>query len=187
MAESDTAKRERLLSAVRDLVLEHGIQGTSMSKISKTSGLPMGTIYGMYPAKEDLINAAYLYCKGNYLGAIAFPSIQDAAESEAAVKAAVLAYIDSAISHSRDFMFVEQCYLDPMIGPEHISSQETVLGGVGISAIIHQSSQKERSAFLVQHLVLSVIHKAISLHLSGRIQLDAETRDTVAQICWDIL
>ena len=58
--EQSIQKSRRLLTAVRDMVLENGIQGASMSKISKAANVPMGTIYTMFPTKDDLINATYI-------------------------------------------------------------------------------------------------------------------------------
>lgn len=37
------------------------------------------------------------------------------------------------------------------------------------------------------HLILAVIHKAINLHLTGRITLDGATKEEVARICQSIL
>lgn len=184
---TEQSKRERLLTAVRDLVLENGIQGSSMSKISKAAALPMGTIYAMYPTKEDLINAAYVFCRENYMGSILFPQIHDDTGWEEAIKEAVYAYIDSAVAHDKDFLFVEQCYLNPVIRPEILSDQEDILGEVGMREIINGNSSRKRPVYLVQHLALAVIHKSINLYLTGRISLDEDTKGEIARICWSIL
>ena len=180
-------KRERLLTTVRDLVLEKGIQGSSMSKISRASGLPMGTIYAMYPTKEDLINAVYVFCRENYLGPISFPRVRRGEEYEPAFREAVFAYIDSAVAHDRDFLFVEQCYLDPIIRPETLSGGENGPAEVDMEGLVDRGGDGERSVFLVTHLILAVIHKAINLHLTGHITLDEATKEEVARICQSIL
>lgn len=185
--EQSIQKSQRLLTAVRDMVLENGIQGASMSKISKAAGLPMGTIYTMFPTKDDLVNATYVFCRENYMGNICFPQIRSDTDWESAIKEAVFAYIDSAISHDKDFLFVEQCYLNPIIRPELISDGGALLGEVSMSEIIHYNSLRKRPAYLIQHLVLAVIHKSINLYLTGHITLDSETREEIARICWDIL
>lgn len=169
------------------MVLENGIQGASMSKISRAAGLPMGTIYAMYPTKDDLINATYVFCRENYMGSICFPQIHGDTDWESAIREAVLAYIDSAVAHDRDFLFVEQCYLNPIIRPELISDGGTLLGEVGMSEIINRNSPRNRPVYLVQHLVLAVVHKFINLYLAGRIPLDAQTKAEITRTCWNIL
>ena len=185
--EQSIQKSRRLLTAVRDMVLENGIQGASMSKISKAANVPMGTIYTMFPTKDDLINATYIFCRENYMGNICFPQIRSDTDWKPAIREAVFAYIDSAISHDRDFLFVEQCYLNPIIRPELISDRGTLFGEVSMDEIIHHNSEQKRPAYLIQHLALAVIHKSINLHLTGRITLDIETREEIARICWSIL
>lgn len=183
MLDKTDEKRIRLFEAARDLILESGIQGASMSKISKTAKLPMGTIYAMYPAKEDLINATYTFCRNNYLGEINFGQCKEAGERKAIVFAAVQAYIDAALAHDKDFLFVEQCYLDPVIRKEVISDGDDVLSGFGFQ--LSEDVSPER-VYLIKHLALSVIHKAIVLDLTNRIQLDDAQRLLTAEACWDI-
>lgn len=187
LTEQTTQKRQRLLTAVRDMVLENGIQGASMSKISRAAGLPMGTIYTMYPTKDDLINATYVFCRDNYMGSICFPQIHSDTDWESAIREAVLAYVDSAVAHDKDFLFVEQCYLNPIIRPELISDGGTLLGEVGMNEIISRNSSRKRPVYLVQHLVLAVVHKYINLCVTGRISLDEETRLEITHTCWNML
>lgn len=185
--EQSTPKQQRLLTAVRDMILENGIQGASMSKISKAAGLPMGTIYAMFPTKDDLVNATYAFCKERYMGSIPFPQLQRGTDWEAAIEEAILAYIDSAIAHDKDFLFVEQCYLNPIIRPELLSDGRDLLGNVGMDEIINQESPKHRPTYLVQHLVLAALHKFIILCLTDRISLNAETKEEITHTCWNIL
>ena len=184
MADKTDEKRSRLFETTRDLILQSGIQGASMSKISKAAQLPMGTIYALYPAKEDLINATYVFCRGNYLGSIDFAACRQAGEGKAVVYAAVQAYIDAALAHDKDFLFVEQCYLDPIIRKDVISDGDAVLRGFGLAPAEGCDGEM---VYLVRHMALSVIHKAIALALTGRIALDAAQRERVAEACWNIL
>ncbi|WP_455501812.1 TetR/AcrR family transcriptional regulator [Gemmiger sp.] len=184
MADRTEEKRSRLFETTRDLILQSGIQGASMSKISKAAQLPMGTIYALYPAKEDLINAAYAFCRGNYLGSIDFAACWQAGDGRAVVYAAVQAYIDAALAHDKDFLFVEQCYLDPVIRKEVISDGDDVLRGFGLT---FSGENNAETVYLIKHMALSVIHKAIALALTGRIALDAAERARVAEACWNIL
>lgn len=183
MPDKTDEKRIRLFETTRDLILESGIQGASMAKISKAAHLPMGTIYALYPAKEDLINATYVFCRGNYQRDIDFARCQRAGDRRAMVYAAVQAYIDAALAHDKDFLFVEQCYLDPVIRRETISDGDEVLHSFGLALA---ETNDSGTVYLIKHMALSVIHKAIALTLTGHIQLDAAQRELVAKTCWDI-
>lgn len=54
-----STKKEAILRATRDLILEHGLQSVSMSQIGKKAGVGMGTIYNYFPTKEDLVNSLF--------------------------------------------------------------------------------------------------------------------------------
>jgi len=55
-------KRQMIIeSAMRELV-KNDIQGTSMSKISKTSNIPVGSLYLYFDSKADLVTEIYRYC-----------------------------------------------------------------------------------------------------------------------------
>ena len=184
MLDKPEEKKLRLFETTRDMILANGIQGASMAKISKEAHLPMGTIYALYPAKEDLINATYVFCRSNYLHDIDYVQCQQAGDSKAVVYAAVQAYMDAALAHDRDFLFVEQCYLDPVICEDVLSDGSEVLNGFGLHSDGEHSAQ---NVYLIKQMVLSVLHKAIVLALTGHTALDDAQRKLVAKACWDIL
>lgn len=184
MLDKTEEKKQRLFETTRDTILANGIQGASMAKISKEAHLPMGTIYALYPAKEDLINATYVFCRSNYLKDVDYAQCQLAGDGKAVVYAAVQAYIDAAMAHDKDFLFVEQCYLDPVINQDVLSDGSEVLNGFGLQSGGESST---KNGYLIKQMALSVLHKAIELALTGRTSLDDAQRKLVAKACWDIL
>lgn len=186
MLDKTEEKRQRLFETTRDMILANGIQGASMSKISKKAQLPMGTIYAMYPAKEDLINATYVFCRNNYMKDVDFVQCLRAGDSKAVVIAAVQAYMDAALAHDKDFMFVEQCYLDPIISPDVLSDGNEVLSGFGLQSD-KENNDNTKNVYLIKQMALTVLHKAIVLDLTGHIELNDIQRKLVAKTCWDIL
>ena len=52
-------KREAILKAMLDLVVERGFDNAPMSILAKRSGASPGVIYHYFPSKEDLIQAVY--------------------------------------------------------------------------------------------------------------------------------
>jgi TetR/AcrR family transcriptional regulator, repressor of fatR-cypB operon len=52
-------KREAILKAMLDLVVDHGFDKAPMSVLAKRSGASPGVIYHYFPSKDDLIHAVY--------------------------------------------------------------------------------------------------------------------------------
>jgi AcrR family transcriptional regulator len=53
-------KKEAILEAMLDLVVERGFHNAPMSVLAKRSGASPGVIYHYFPSKDDLIHAVYL-------------------------------------------------------------------------------------------------------------------------------
>lgn len=53
-AESQQRTREEILDAAEKLFLEHGLHGTTMSKIAAAAGRTDGAVYGNFGSKENL-------------------------------------------------------------------------------------------------------------------------------------
>lgn len=186
MLDRKEEKRQRLFETTRDMILANGIQGASMAKISKKAQLPMGTIYALYPAKEDLINATYVFCRSNYMKDIDFVQCQRAGDSKTVVYTAVQAYMDAALAHDKDFLFVEQCYLNPILCQDVLLDGSEILIGFGLHSD-RENSDNTQTVYLIKQMALTVLHKAIVLDLTGHIALNDTQRKLVAKICWDIL
>jgi AcrR family transcriptional regulator len=52
-------KREAILEAMLDLIVERGFHDAPMSVLAKRSGASPGVIYHYFPSKDDLIHAVY--------------------------------------------------------------------------------------------------------------------------------
>jgi AcrR family transcriptional regulator len=55
-----TDKKEAILKAMLDLIVERGFHNAPMSVLAKRSGASPGVIYHYFPSKDDLIHALYL-------------------------------------------------------------------------------------------------------------------------------
>jgi AcrR family transcriptional regulator len=56
---SKGSKREEILTAMLDLIVERGFHDAPMSLLAKRSGASPGVIYHYFPSKDDLIRAVY--------------------------------------------------------------------------------------------------------------------------------
>jgi len=62
--------RERILEAALDLMSERGYAGTTMSMITKRSGLPPSSTYWHFGSKGELLAAVVEYCAGRWLASL---------------------------------------------------------------------------------------------------------------------
>ncbi len=60
-------KRQKVLDTTLEMIMEHGVQATSMSKVSKASGVAVGTIYHHFASKEAIITELYRHFKTEML------------------------------------------------------------------------------------------------------------------------
>lgn len=63
LSEENIDKKEVLYRTTLDLVSRHGFHGTSMSMISRESGIAIGTIYHYFKSKDELIIELLKYAK----------------------------------------------------------------------------------------------------------------------------
>ena len=66
--------RERILDAATEVATERGYEGTTISLVSKKSGLPPTSIYWHFADKDDLIAAVIERSFGRWMAALDLPS-----------------------------------------------------------------------------------------------------------------
>ena len=57
LAASRPGKRERLVTAARELVYRKGIAGTSLADIAQAADVPLGNVYYYFKTKNDIVGA----------------------------------------------------------------------------------------------------------------------------------
>ena len=142
-------KKELIIRAALELLVENGIHATPMSAIAKHAGTGMGTIYNYFKTKNDLINAIYVIVKQEeevFLSSI---------DSQKPIKTQFEYYysrmINFYIQNPLYFKFIEQLQASPII------TQETKSEGFkAINKVINliEKGQKER---ILKNIQLSEI------------------------------
>jgi AcrR family transcriptional regulator len=68
------AKREAILLAAQELLLKHGLRGTSMEAIARQARIAKPTLYAYFPDKraifQTLVDAVIAEWRNNFLGAL---------------------------------------------------------------------------------------------------------------------
>jgi AcrR family transcriptional regulator len=94
--------RQHIVAAAEHVFAERGFEATKVQDISKRAGLSMGTIYAIFPGKDDLFRAI-LAARGRQLLEVARDVAARQAPPRAALQALSEAYIQYFLAHP-DFL-----------------------------------------------------------------------------------
>lgn len=107
-------KRQRVLDATLKLIMENGVQATSMSKVSKVSGVAVGTIYHHFSSKEAIITELYRHFKLEMIQSMNFDDMESYSPVEAFNKT-ILRLVDFSKKNPDALEFCETFALSPVI------------------------------------------------------------------------
>ena len=90
--------RQHILEAAEEVFAERGFDSAKLQDISRLAGVSMGTIYAVFPGKEDLFRAI-LAERGRELLQVARDGAHSHDDPRAALDGLIAAYIDYFIDH----------------------------------------------------------------------------------------
>jgi AcrR family transcriptional regulator len=76
-------RRERILKAAKLVMLEKGLDETSMDDVAVRAGTTKPTVYAHFKSKDELFAAVVEYIKGLFLGKLRSPDVYAAEPAEA--------------------------------------------------------------------------------------------------------
>ncbi len=117
MQEEQMDKRQKVLNTTLHMILENGIQATSMAKVSKRSGVAVGTIYHHFPSKEALITELYRSIKLG-IAAVVFEGVDTGHGTQESFERIVRNMIAYARENPEAYAFVEGYCTSPEIDPQ---------------------------------------------------------------------
>ena len=114
MRTKDADKQKRIKEAMVRLILEEGIDGTSISKIAKEAGVSSATIYVYYSSKEEMLSEVYKeYSRKSY--AYLKGCLHPGMDAGSLIDAIVRGYYSFSVKNEDVFSFVEQCSRCPTL------------------------------------------------------------------------
>lgn len=122
MRNKDLDKQQRIKDAMVRLILEEGIDGTSISKIAREAGVSPATIYVYYNSKEEMLAEVfreYSHESYQYLMRRVHPEM----DGELLIDTIVRGYYTFSVEHEEIFSFVEQCSRCPTLSAR-VSEEE---------------------------------------------------------------
>jgi len=106
-------KREKIMKTALRLILDNGYQDAAMSKISKESGVAIGTIYHYFSSKEELVSQMYKEIKLDMCKVLSGDG--KIKYSEEQFEKVIKGYIDYALENKLEFEFAERYHNSPII------------------------------------------------------------------------
>jgi AcrR family transcriptional regulator len=90
--------REHILDIAEQVFAERGFENAKLQDIGRQAGVSMGTIYAVFPGKEELFRAI-LDLRGKEILAVARAAVDGDADPRAALDRLIEAYLDFFIAH----------------------------------------------------------------------------------------
>jgi len=157
------SKRDAILEAMLDIVVERGFHDAPMSLLAQRSGASAGVIYHYFASKEEIIQALYEHIRGLKLEALLAGSSPNDAPREVFLRSCLNAY-NFYRKHRREMRFYEQ-YEHAGFNCSTLNSEETVR----VKAYARLFSGKSKGGVLndwpaevIQELTLNTINRLAS-------------------------
>lgn len=90
--------RQHILEAAEQVFAEHGFENAKLQDISRLAGVSMGTIYAVFPGKEELFRAI-LETRGREMLEVARAGAGADRDPRAALDGLIEAYLDYFLAH----------------------------------------------------------------------------------------
>lgn len=90
--------REHILEVAEQVFAERGFESAKLQDIGRQAGVSMGTIYAVFPSKEELFRAI-LDLRGKAILAVARAAVDGADDARLALDRLIDAYLDFFIAH----------------------------------------------------------------------------------------
>jgi AcrR family transcriptional regulator len=180
-----TDKRQMVLQTTLHMIHETGIQATSMAKVSKRSGVAVGTIYHYFESKEALITELYRSIKMELLGRI-FDDFEASEDIRQGFEHVIRQMIAFAKSQPEAYAFVEGYAASPEINSDvKAEVYEAYLKHVGV---MYDALKRQSPNLISMHLLNVYLDGALSFLIraciAGEIEWDDPEIDTYIEMVW---
>jgi len=177
-------KRDAILNAALELLVEKGVHNTPMSEIAKAAGTGMGTIYNYFPNKEELINEIYTDIKEQEEAL--FLEVNTDQPIKTQFENYLTVIIEFFIHYPSYFKFLQQLEASPIITEENKAKGRK---SVEIVAALLKSGQQDRIIKKINiDEILVFIGGTISSYLKRHLNPSEKKRSPLAnhmRMVWD--
>ncbi|AJG99176.1 TetR family transcriptional regulator [Clostridium beijerinckii] len=188
MFEEYNKVQKAVLETTLELISEKELQATSMSLISKVSGISTGSIYHYFDSKEAIINELYK-------GIVKFHSdqvLKDFYTSEITkirFQRIWKNFIQFGVSYPKGFQFIEQYSFSPYISNE-VKQQAYDRIWCGEAAILYAEAIEQGMFIELEPRLMVQMHYGSMVYLlksyfQNKIELSDDIIQKVISSCWN--
>lgn len=178
-------KREDILMATLDLIIEEGLQSVTFAKIFKQANVGSGTVYNYFSNKEDLVNELFKQIS-IHMSEFILESHDPAITVYERFKSFLYRMADFAIKYPKELQFKENYYHSPYISEEYRVMANSTMNEIS-SIILEGQKQgiiREMNVMMCCQIAHGLILSVIKGFLNGKYPLsEVEIQQTI-EACW---
>lgn len=186
MKPRDPLKITAIKNATVILVAKEGLSAFQMSALSKHTQLGMGTIYGYFPGKEELINETFKHLKQQHTPKI-YKGIDVNGIFKEEFDQLCRNYINHRRKHHAEHVFIEQCQRS------HFLDAESRAYDAAAYTLLFKLLDKGKREHLVKNLpnallasqMIGAANGIIDMAASGAFRLTTDMINQMIQMSWD--
>jgi AcrR family transcriptional regulator len=179
-------KKDAILKATSNLILQYGFHGTPISKIAKEADVGVGTIYRYFENKEILITELFLDLKRS-MAEILVANLTADDPTEQSLRKIWLNTYHYCISNPTETKFLEHFQNSPLQTPEIEKQIRKFLAPIATSLELAKK-KGEIKQMPLEMLAILVYDTAVALakaHIAETIEMNKTNQELAAQACWD--
>jgi Transcriptional regulator len=188
MFDSYNNVQKAVFEATLQLITQKELQATSMSLISKESGVSMGSIYYYFKSKEEIINGLYLAIIKDCTKAVLRDFYKDS-PIQIRFAQAWLYLIRFSMEHSEASRFIEQYSFSPYIDDETKRQSAEANWCGSLATLYKEAIQTGLFIDLDPQLMVQMHYGSVVYLLKAYFQNTLTVTDdvihTVIQSCWN--
>lgn len=171
-----------------ELVVEKGVHGTSMSQLSRKSGIASSTIYHYFKNKFEIIDELFTMLYKDF-GASVFSNLPSQNNLEIQLKAMWRNLYNYFIINPMAFQFSEFIGVPPYISKETINKVKVNLEPIKNILLegIKAGELKDIDVRLMMQLGYGHIVSAVRLHVKNELDMNEKNLKDAEDTLWDMI
>ncbi len=179
-------KREAILKATLDLLVERGFHDTPTSLIAKQAGVATGTLFHHFKNKEELIDALYLETKSKMINALK-KGFSTTGSVEDRMRQLWKGSVQWGIMHPKEYQFFQQFSNSPFI--TKLTRDEALSQFESIQDLINETVNSDSIKNVYPEFFMDFIEGTFNLGMNHfrkhPEKISEENMNMMFDICWN--
>lgn len=180
-------KKHKILLTMLELVVKQGVHGTSMSQLSRTTGIASSSIYHYFKNKQEIINEIYILIRKDFDSV--FNQIDKNQTPENIFKNYWINLFHYYTSNPLAFEFHEFIARPPVISQELINETKTYYLNHTkyFWDKVKDGALKDMNLSLLVQLAVNTVVAAVSLKLNNTLEMNEHQLNDAMNAAWDLV